>query len=294
MNIERDKARLWVLGGVAAAVVILALGWLLIASPVLAAIADTSAEIAEVETQNDIVAARNAVLESAEADRSMHESENAVALTRIPRLPQTAEFGDLLESYADQQSVSLTRYSTGAPEEVEADGRTTYRLPVSFTVRGGIDRVQNFLDQLQRTEARAMIVVSVEALPLDGQQDGTLEEAGSRIQPGDADKIEPDEDLYCAMLRATSDAGESIFPTDVDPSDEEYVATVTAFFEEVQALAPSELQESWGDVWSLVDALIRANGDLAALETDDVDAAAVQSASEAITLHATTTCGLTL
>jgi Tfp pilus assembly protein PilO len=175
MNIERDKARLWVLGGVAAAVVILALGWLLIASPVLAAIADTSAEIAEVETQNDIVAARNAVLESAEADRSMHESENAVALTRIPRLPQTAEFGDLLESYADQQSVSLTRYSTGAPEEVEADGRTTYRLPVSFTVRGGIDRVQNFLDQLQRTEARAMIVVSVEALPLDGQQDGTLE-----------------------------------------------------------------------------------------------------------------------
>jgi predicted regulator of Ras-like GTPase activity (Roadblock/LC7/MglB family) len=42
-------------------------------------------------------------------------------------------------------------------------------------VRGGIDRVQNFLDQLQRTEARAMIVVSVEALPLDGQQDGNLE-----------------------------------------------------------------------------------------------------------------------
>ncbi|GGF36242.1 hypothetical protein GCM10010922_09290 [Microbacterium sorbitolivorans] len=175
MTIERDKARLWMLGGVAAAIVILALGWLLVASPVLAAIADTSAEIADVEAQNDTVATRNAVLVEAEADRARHESANAAALTRIPNLPQTAEFGDLLESYADQQSVSLTRYSTGAPEEIEADGRTTYRLPVSFTVRGGIDRVQNFLDQLQRTEARAMVVTGAEVLPLDGQQDGNLE-----------------------------------------------------------------------------------------------------------------------
>jgi len=175
MTIERDKARLWMLGGAAAAIVILALGWLLVASPVLAAIADTSAEIADVEAQNDTVATRNAVLVEAEADRARHETENAAALTRIPNLPQTAEFADLLESYADQQSVSLTRYSTGAPEESDADGRTTYRLPVSFTVRGGIDRVQNFLDQLQRTEARAMIVTGAEVLPLDGQQDGNLE-----------------------------------------------------------------------------------------------------------------------
>lgn len=175
MTIERDRARLWMLGGVAAAIVILALGWLLVASPVLTAIADTRAEIADVEAQNDTVATRNAVLVGAEADRARHETENAAALARIPSLPQTAEFGDLLESYADQQSVSLTRYSTGSPEEVEADGQATYRLPVSFTVRGGIDRVQNFLDQLQRTEARAMIATGVEVLPLDGQQDGNLE-----------------------------------------------------------------------------------------------------------------------
>ena len=96
-------------------------------------------------------------------------------LFQSPNLPQTAEFADLLEGCAAQQSVSLTRYSTGAPEESDADGRTTYRLPVSFTVRGGIDRVQNFLDQLQRTEARAMIVTGAEVLPLDGQQDGNLE-----------------------------------------------------------------------------------------------------------------------
>jgi len=175
MNVERDKARLWLLGGVASAVVILALGWLLVASPVLGAIADTKTEIADIEAQNDTVSARNAVLKAAEGDRAEHEAENAAALAQIPKLPQTAEFGELLESYADQQSVSLTRYSTGAPEEVEADGRTTYRLPVSFTVRGGVDRVQGFLDQLQRTEARAMIVTSIEAQPLDGQQDGNLE-----------------------------------------------------------------------------------------------------------------------
>lgn len=121
-----------------------------------------------------------------------------------------------------------------------------------------------------------------------------VDEAGSQIRPGDADKIEPDEDLYCGMLRATSEAGESIFPSDIDPTDEEYVATVTAFFDEVQALAPAELQESWSEVASLVDALVQAGDDLENLDTSGIDAAAVQAASETITEHATVTCGLTL
>lgn len=129
---------------------------------------------------------------------------------------------------------------------------------------------------------------------IDRWWDNGVAGAGSPIRPGDVDKIEPDEELYCAMLRSTSDAGESIFPTDIDPSDEEYVATVTAFFDEVQALAPPELQESWGDVWSLVEMLIQANGDLGKLEANDLDAAAMQTASETITEHATTACGLTL
>lgn len=120
-----------------------------------------------------------------------------------------------------------------------------------------------------------------------------VDEAGSPIRPGDADKIEPNEDVYCGMLRATSEAGESIFPSDIDPSDEEYVATVTAFFDEVQALAPTELQESWGELSALIDALIEAGDDLESLDTSGIDAAAVQAASEAITEHAATVCGLT-
>ena len=176
MSVERDKARLWTLGGVVAGAVILVLGWLLVASPVLASIADMRAQIADVETQNDTVSARNAVLVKAESERERHEAEHAAALKQIPHEPETAEFSDLLESYADQQSVSLTRFSTGNPEEIDdAQDAATYRVPVSFTVRGGIDRVQNFLDQLQRTEARAILVTSVEAQPLDGQQDGDLD-----------------------------------------------------------------------------------------------------------------------
>lgn len=120
-----------------------------------------------------------------------------------------------------------------------------------------------------------------------------VDEAGSPIRPGDADKIEPDEDLYCGMLRSTSEAGESIFPADIDPSDEEYVATVTAFFDEVQALAPTELQESWGELAALIDALVEAGDDLESLDTSGIDAAAVQAASEAITEHAATVCDLT-
>lgn len=117
---------------------------------------------------------------------------------------------------------------------------------------------------------------------------------GSEIAPGDADKIEPNEDLYCGMLRATIDAGESIFPADIDPSDDEYLATTTAFFAEVQALSPRDLQESWGDMWSLVDTLIQASDDITKLEAVSIDPVAVQAASEAITEHATTTCGLSL
>lgn len=176
MNVERDKARLWMLAGGAASIVILALGWLLVASPALAQIDSVRSQIADVVLQNSKVTARNAVLVKAEADRERHEAEYRAALAQIPQLPETAEFGDLLESYANEQNLSLTRSSTGNPVEIEGvEGRTGYRIPVSFTLRGNIDRVQSFLDQLQRTNARAMIISSFETQPLEGPQDGNLE-----------------------------------------------------------------------------------------------------------------------
>ena len=121
-----------------------------------------------------------------------------------------------------------------------------------------------------------------------------VNDAGSVIHSGDADEIAPDEDLYCDMLTATTDAGESIFPEDIDPSDEAYVRTIEAFFDEVTALAPGDLGDDWATVYTVVEALVEAQGDPAQLADADIDAAAVQEASQRITDHAVASCGLTL
>ncbi|WP_156760501.1 hypothetical protein [Microbacterium karelineae] len=176
MSIERDQARLWLVGGVAAAIGVLVIGWFAVLSPAWAAIGDATGEIAAVDAQNGAIASRNADLAAAEDEIERHESNRDAALVRIPSAPGTADFGDALEQVADGSGVELTRLSTGDPSPVEdPDGaRVTFAIPVSFTVRGGVDRVEALLDELQRNDARAFLATGVDVLPLDGQQDGDL------------------------------------------------------------------------------------------------------------------------
>lgn len=176
MTAERDAARLWLVGGIAAAAGVVALGWFLVAAPQQEQIAATNDETQSLTVTNDVLEARVAQLAAAEENREQHERERDAALVLLPKMPATSEFSDLLEARTAATNVELTRYSTGDPiaEDFGDDARITYRIPVSFTLLGEIEPVEEFLDELQALDQRAVLLTSTDLLPLDGQQTGDI------------------------------------------------------------------------------------------------------------------------
>jgi hypothetical protein len=121
--------------------------------------------------------------------------------------------------------------------------------------------------------------------------------AGSTVDPDDAagTSLKPDRAAYCQALQDTADAGQGLFPDDVDASSPGYITTATAFVREMQAMAPEEVQDAWQTLGSVVIALVSAGGDVGALSLPEgISADDVTVASEAIAAHAHDECGVDL
>lgn len=124
------------------------------------------------------------------------------------------------------------------------------------------------------------------------------EEVGSIIDGSEGDSsvdLEPNLGAYCQALDDTVSAGNGLFPEGVDPASDEYAESVTAFVREMQAMAPDEMQDAWQDLGGVMLAIVAARGDASKLDLPaEATEASIASASDTISAHAQSDCGLSI
>lgn len=118
---------------------------------------------------------------------------------------------------------------------------------------------------------------------------------GSTITIGAPDdvaaKLHPSRSEYCGMLEQAVHKGQSLTPT-VRASDPAMVATMTAFFTELQKVAPADVAADWQVTGKAMLTLVQSRGK--APKNAAVDAQSVRAAASRIAADAQRSCHLDL
>jgi hypothetical protein len=104
-------------------------------------------------------------------------------------------------------------------------------------------------------------------------------------------RLHPSRREYCGMLEQTRAAGKTILPGAIG-SDPALIESMTAFFSELQQVAPSEINAAWRVLGPTVRALVKSGG--VAPTTSDGDAAAIREAANAVAADAKKNCNVDL
>jgi Tfp pilus assembly protein PilO len=156
----RHADRIWMVGGVVGAALLLALGWFLAISPKNAE-ADALRTQTE-ETQTRLITLRHRLSELQEQAKQL-DSFKATLKANQDALPVDSGLPDFLrqlQTSGDRVGVAVTGVTVNAPEEATAGGATVYALPIVVTADGNATNLGRFLDQLQQVQPRAVLIES--------------------------------------------------------------------------------------------------------------------------------------
>jgi Tfp pilus assembly protein PilO len=154
----RHADRLWMIGGVVGAALLIAIGWFLAISPKMAETDELRGQKETTETQ--LIVLRNRLSELQEDDKKLPQykatlERNQAALPTDSGVP---DFLRQLQDSGDVVNAAVTGVTVGAPEQ--QGGTELYALPITVTVEGLPTDLGRFLDQLQRVQPRAVLVES--------------------------------------------------------------------------------------------------------------------------------------
>ena len=154
----RHADRIWMIGGVIGAALLIAVGWFLAIDPKNTEIDDLRGQKETTETQ--LIALRRR-LADLQADNEKLPQYQAALKRNKAALPEDSGVPDFLRQLQDSGDlvgVTVTGVTVNAPEQQA--GTAVYSLPITVTVEGGADDLGRFLDQLQRVQPRAVLVES--------------------------------------------------------------------------------------------------------------------------------------
>jgi Tfp pilus assembly protein PilO len=158
--------RLWLLGGVLCAVVLVAFGFLFFIRPEQQDTGAIRAEAADAELQ--VARQRRELGELARQHEHLDEFKAALAKDEaaLPDADRASDFLRELQSAGELTGVTVSGVAVGTAVDLKAlVGFQVYALPVSLTVAGPTAKMNPFLDQLQQSQPRAVLISSVNFAP---------------------------------------------------------------------------------------------------------------------------------
>jgi Tfp pilus assembly protein PilO len=164
--------RLWLIGGALGAVALLAVGWFFLINPQHERASSLREKAAAEELK--VVSLRHRLAELKQQKNNLSEYEGQLARDR-QALPKTSGLSDFLrelQAAGDHTGVSVSGVIVGAPNEASAGSGVVFALPISLNVSGTVAQLSSFLDQLQRVQPRAVLIMTANAASAD--QGGTL------------------------------------------------------------------------------------------------------------------------
>jgi Tfp pilus assembly protein PilO len=195
------KSSTWILGAVLLGLVVIALSWFVLASPVLdeAAIAQEDAEAAEL--RNGQLRVQNAALKEEFERLPELEAELAALQVHVPTTPLITEYNLTLGQLAQGRGVTILTVETGPAVEVmpvapvdgaaeviptAADGVSgLYAIPLTIGALGTYDNTTLLLDDLQQANPR---LLSVTGLTIEGQDEAEASGGRPATARGDAEQ----------------------------------------------------------------------------------------------------------
>ena len=150
----------WFAGGALAAVVLLAMAWLLLISPQNARTAALHDQTAAATARLPALQRRLAELQRQNADKQQYLAQLDQDRQALPSTSGMSDFLRELQAAGDNKGVSVTSVMVATPKQVTASGGSYYSLPVTLTAQGWVDSLNAFLDQLQQTQPRAVLINS--------------------------------------------------------------------------------------------------------------------------------------
>jgi Tfp pilus assembly protein PilO len=172
----RLSGRLWVFGGAALIVLLIAAGYFLLIGPKYTEADDVEQQIGATQDQIVVLRKRNAELTKQEKQLSTYEAELTKSQKALPATAGMSDFLNQLQAAGDNVGVSVNGLSVAAPVQ-STSATSVWELPVTLTAVGDADKLSAFLTQLQNVQPRAVLIKSVDF------KSGTAGDGASTDQP---------------------------------------------------------------------------------------------------------------
>jgi Tfp pilus assembly protein PilO len=164
----RHADRLWMIGGVVAAALLIAGGWFLAINPKNAE-ADQLHDEKET-TEIRLITLRQDLTKLQQDSEKLPQYKATLARNKLA-LPEDSGVPDFLRQLQDSGelvNVEVTGVTVSAPTVVT--GTAVYALPITVTAEGAAAGLGKFLDQLQRVQPRAVLIESANTAVTSGDE----------------------------------------------------------------------------------------------------------------------------
>jgi len=150
--------RLWMVGGVLGAAVLLAISWFFLISPQHAERDSLNASEAAAEQRLDRLQQRLGDLRKQNDKLAEYKAALAQARQALPATPALSDLLRELQVAGDNTSVAVSGLNVGDVTPLTTAGGQVFTLALSLTASGTIDKLNAFLDQLQQVQPRALLI----------------------------------------------------------------------------------------------------------------------------------------
>jgi Tfp pilus assembly protein PilO len=166
--------RRWIAGGAAGAIILVVLAWVFLISPQNALTSAVQDQADTAAQQLGTVQHRLSALRKQDADRPQYQARYALALEALPTTAATADLLRELQAAGAATGVAVTGVTVGAPAQVAGAAKATIALPVTVSATGAATGLEQFVNQLQQVQPRALLINNATVASSSGQPQLTL------------------------------------------------------------------------------------------------------------------------
>jgi Tfp pilus assembly protein PilO len=156
----RRTDRIWLIGGIVAIVIIVAAAWLLAISPKFAEADTVQTEADDTSLQLTKLKKDVAALKAQDAKKPTYQAQLDALVKNLPETYGMPSFLRSLEDAEAKTGVDMKVLSASDPLE-STTVSSAAEIPLSISATGSAANVSKFLDQLQQTQPRAVLLSAV-------------------------------------------------------------------------------------------------------------------------------------
>ena len=176
----RNAARVWMIAGAAAIVLLVVASWFLLISPKYAEVDDVRGQVQDTQTQ--LIALRKKI-DGLEAQKAQLPRYKALLKANQQALPSDSGVPDFLrqlQASGEATSVKVSGVSVAPPAQVTTLPGV-WQIPMTLTAEGTPDDLGDFLNRLQAVQPRAVLVQSANLTQGGGSTDAGASSGGPAL-----------------------------------------------------------------------------------------------------------------